>query len=259
MTEAAVSLCYGSVVSVIPTPLRNRLSDLVLSMRVVVQVFLGRFGLQLQRVTPLPNPILLWDEDAHFLELHSEIRNRTLVDKSRCFILYEYVRHAAGLAGDVAEIGVYKGGTARLLARMMPQRTVHLFDTFQGMPETDPIRDLHGQGDFADTSLKSVQAFLSGLPNVQFYPGLFPDTAAPVAAKTFALVHVDADIYSSVQACCAFFYPRLVVGGVMVFDDYGFRSCPGARAAVDEFFLDRPECPVYLPTGQCIVVRMPST
>jgi O-methyltransferase len=244
--------------SVIPTPLRNRWSDLVMTMRVVVQSLLGRVGLQLQRVTPLPDPILVWDEDARFLELHSEIRNRTLVDKSRCFILYQYVRHAAGLSGDIAEIGVYKGGTALLLARMNPQRTVHLFDTFEGMPETDPTRDLHGQGDFSDTSLKGVQAFLSGLPSVQFYPGLFPDTAGPVADKTFAFVHVDVDIYRSVLDCCEFFYPRLAVGGVMVFDDYGFRSCPGARAAVDEFFLNRPERPVYLATGQCVVIRMPS-
>jgi O-methyltransferase len=141
---------------------------------------------------------------------------------------------------------------------MNPQRTVHLFDTFEGMPETDPTRDLHGQGDFSDTSLKGVQAFLSGLPSVQFYPGLFPDTAGPVADKTFAFVHVDVDIYRSVLDCCEFFYPRLAVGGVMVFDDYGFRSCPGARAAVDEFFLNRPERPVYLATGQCVVIRMPS-
>jgi len=42
---------------------------------------------------------------------------------------------------------------------------------------------------------------------------------------------------------------------VMLFDDYGFPTCPGARKAVDEFFSDKPEVPFYLPTGQCLVVR----
>ena len=42
----------------------------------------------------------------------------------------------------------------------------------------------------------------------------------------------------------------------MVFDDYGFASCPGARKAVDEFFNDKPERPLVLPTAQAIVMRL---
>jgi hypothetical protein len=49
----------------------------------------------------------------------------------------------------------------------------------------------------------------------------------------------------------------LVPGGVIVIDDYGFRSCVGARIAVDTFFGTRPEHPLYLPTGQCVVFRTP--
>jgi O-methyltransferase len=43
----------------------------------------------------------------------------------------------------------------------------------------------------------------------------------------------------------------------MVFDDYGEPTCPGARKAVDEFFADKPETPIYIPTGQCLVHRLP--
>ena len=88
------------------------------------------------------------------------------------------------------------------------------------------------------------------------YAGLFPDTAGPVAETAFCLVHADVDIYTSVLACCHFFYPRLVSGGVMIFDDYGRQSCPGARAAVDELFADKPERPVYLPSAQAFVVKL---
>jgi O-methyltransferase len=69
------------------------------------------------------------------------------------------------------------------------------------------------------------------------------------------MVHIDADIYQSVKDSCTFFYPRLESGGIMVFDDYGFPSCPGARKAVDEFFSDKEEFPFYLPSGQCFIVR----
>ena len=54
---------------------------------------------------------------------------------------------------------------------------------------------------------------------------------------------------------CAFFYPRMAPGGVMVFDDYGAPTCPGVQQAVDEFFAGKPERPLYLPTGQAVVCK----
>ncbi|MBP8251827.1 MAG: class I SAM-dependent methyltransferase [Herpetosiphon sp.] len=199
----------------------------------------------------------LWNDDAQFLPLYRQIVGYTLVDKVRSFMLYQWAKHAMSLDGDVAEIGVYKGGTARLLAKTLAVsgKTFHLFDTFAGMPPTDAERDLHQAGDFNDTSLQAVQKYLHDCPNVRFHQGFFPETATPITDTQFCFVHVDVDIYRSVLDCCAFFYPRLVHGGVMIFDDYGFFSCPGAKQAVDEFFADKPEYPVYLPTAQCMIVR----
>lgn len=215
---------------------------------------LNKLGFEFQmtrhyRLTP-------WSEDPEFTALMTEVRGRTLVDPVRCYILYQYARATASLGGEVAEAGVYRGGTGRLLAKSVaPDRTVHLFDTFEGMPATDPSRDVHREGDFSDVNVEDVAAYLSDCPNVRLYPGLFPATAEPVSSLRFSLVHVDVDIYQSVKDCCEFFYPRLVPGGIMVFDDYGFLSCPGAKAAVDEFFSTRPETPLYLPTVQCVVTR----
>ena len=48
----------------------------------------------------------------------------------------------------------------------------------------------------------------------------------------------------------------MIPGGMIVFDDYGFPSCPGARRAVDEAFANRPEVPICLPTGQALVVKL---
>jgi O-methyltransferase len=205
-----------------------------------------------------PNPIRPWESDPAFRRLMAEVVGHSLVDDVRCFMLYQYARHTAALAGDVAEIGVYRGGTARLLARTLAgAKTIHLFDTFAGMPRTDPRRDVHHfEGDFDDTSLAEVQRYLGDCEGLVFHAGRFPETTAPVRDHRFALVHVDVDIYRSVLDCCEFFYPRMERGGIMLFDDYGFLSCPGAKMAVDEFFADKPERPCYLPTGQCFTIRL---
>ena len=204
-----------------------------------------------EAIRPLP----LWNEDGAFMRIFSKI-DHTLVDHSRCYVLYQLAKQASALPGDLAEVGVYKGGTAKLLALSTERakKAVHLFDTFAGMPPADAAVDHHHEGDLGDTSLEAVQRHLRDCDNVRFYAGFFPATAGPVENLRFCLVHVDADIYQSVKDSCKFFYPRMEVGGIMVFDDYGFSSCPGARKAVDEFFAGKPEFPVYLPSGQCMVV-----
>lgn len=227
-----------------------------------VKGVLYRLGYDISRVVKTPPPAVFtiqpWQEDKEFGGLYDAMKGYTLVDIYRCFMLYQFAHQVSSLPGDVAEAGVYKGGTARLLAGLFGPsgKKVHLFDTFEGMPETDPEKDIHEKGDFNDTSLNAVKRLLKGCVNAVFYPGFFPDTAGPVKGSTFCLVHIDTDIYRSVLDGCDFFYPRMDKGGIMVFDDYGFLSCPGAKAAVDEFFAAKPESPCYLTTGQCIVVKL---
>jgi hypothetical protein len=61
-------------------------------------------------------------------------------------------------------------------------------------------------------------------------------------------------LYQPTFASVSFFYPRMNSGGLMLFDDYGFATCPGARRAIDEFFADKPEPIIDLPTGQAFVL-----
>lgn len=204
--------------------------------------------------TPLFNPWLGYGEFQRFWEM---CQPYTLVTADRCHTLYTLASQALSLQGDFWECGVYKGGTAILLAELLAsQRTLsklHLFDTFEGMPDTDPQKDLHRRGDFADTSLAAVQERVGRENKVVFHKGFIPHTFEGLEHTKIAFAHVDVDIYRSVLDCCLFIMPRLVQGGFVVFDDYGFPSCPGARQAVDEFFKDRKERPLVLPTGQAIV------
>jgi O-methyltransferase len=183
---------------------------------------------------------------------------RSLVSLDRKYVLSTLLDIALRKAsGDVAECGVYQGGTAIIFAEQLEgkERRLCLFDTFEGMPETDPHEDLHRKGDYADTSLAGVQGYLARFAFIDYFPGLIPASLVPVAQRTFCFVHVDLDLYDAIAAASAFFYPRMAPGGVIVYDDYGAGDCPGARKAVDEFYADKPVTPLVLATGQCIVFR----
>ena len=187
----------------------------------------------------------------------------TLVSVPRLWMLHSLARQALGLPGDFLECGVYKGGTALLLAHVLrkygasQKKVLHLFDTFEGMPDTDPNKDLHLKGDFSDTSLQGVRALFADYPPPVFHQGRVPETLKEIAGAPISFAHIDVDIYQSVLDSCEVLYPQLVPGGIMVFDDYGFQSCPGARAAVDLFFKDKPEVPLILPTAQAMVTKLP--
>jgi O-methyltransferase len=155
---------------------------------------------------------------------------------------------------------VWKGGTAVLLAKLLadhprPGRLLHLFDTFGGMPPTTPYDTYYKGGEFADTSVEAVRAKLPAAEFVRFHPGLIPATFAGLDGSRFAFAHIDLDVYRPILDACAFVYPRLAVGGVMVFDDYGWSTCPGARRAVDEFFAGRGVRPLVLSNGQAVVFK----
>ena len=181
--------------------------------------------------------------------------------------LYSLARQALSLQGEFWECGVFMGGTARMLAALIADhglRRLRLFDTFAGSPEIDhsvdipyPKRDHTSEQQKQALSAEAVRARLPAQEGISLHPGLVPDSFAGLEASTIALAHIDLDLYHGVRGCCEFIYPRLVPGGIMIFDDYGYASCPGARRAVDEFFADKPECPLISPSAQAMVFKLP--
>jgi O-methyltransferase len=204
---------------------------------------------------PLYSP---WLGEPEFEPLYHAAKSNTLVSRDRCYILWRTLLQAKRLPGDFIECGVFRGGTALLEATVIRDRPLHLFDSFTGMPPDTEKTESFRPGDFNRTSEQHVAALLSAFPTVKIHAGFIPDTFKGLDVPTVAWAHVDVDLYRSVRDCIEWIYPRLAPGGVIVFDDYGFPSCPGARRAVDEAFADKPEIPICLPTGQCLVVKLPS-
>ena len=119
--------------------------------------------------------------------------------------------------GHLLEFGVYQGGSINFIARHNPNRTVHGFDSFQGLPED--------WGGWRDSKGKfSLYGRLPRVrPNVTLHTGLFDETLPTWLAQNpgpIAFVHVDCDLYSSAKTVIDLISPRLTPGTVLAFDEY---------------------------------------
>lgn len=162
------------------------------------------------------------------------------------------------IPGAFAELGVYKGDTARIIHCMDPARTLHLFDTFEGFPESDLERETgeaatYSAERFSDTGIKKVKSRIGNNNNVVFHQGYFPETTKGLEEEKFALVSIDADLYRPISAGLHYFYPCLSPGGVIIVHDYNYKW-EGAMQAVDEFVQKIPESLVPLPDMESSVM-----
>jgi O-methyltransferase len=174
-------------------------------------------------------------------------------------LLREILLHR--VPGAFAELGVYKGLTARLFHHYAPERPLHLFDTFEGFTDRSDLEELRGVGwsaqSLSDTSLEAVRRFVAPQNNnVVFHKGFFPESVpSALQTETFAFVHLDADLYAPILDGLKFFYPRVARRGMIVVHDYS--SWPGPYRAVNEFLRDKPEFAVPMPdkNGSVVIVK----
>lgn len=183
-------------------------------------------------------------------------------DISRLYFLYANIEKivSMNIQGDFAEVGVYKGNSAKIMHLIDSNRKLYLFDTFEGFPEKDVNVDVANpdKKSFKDTSLDYVIKFLGNNKNIVYCKGYFPDTTALVPLETrFAFVQLDCDLYQPTKSGCEYFYPRLTEGGILVVHDYYSGYWPGVTKAVDEFFYDKPESPILIPdkSGSIAVIK----
>ena len=76
-----------------------------------------------------------------------------------------------------------------------------------------------------------------------------PETLEDIELNSVAFIHFDLDLYSSTISTLEYLYPKLIIGGIALFDDYGFSTCPGVTQAVNEFLDDKNEEIINLSAG----------
>jgi O-methyltransferase len=178
-------------------------------------------------------------------------RDMLLIPAEACQIICA-LKAVEKIPGDMAEVGVSTGGSAKMISSCALDRTLHLFDTFEGLPaphEVDSVRFKPGQ--YA-SNYEKVKKYLEGY-NVKIYKGLFPDTTKDVPEVKYAFVHLDADLYESTKTGLEYFYPRMSPGAICICHD--FVTSEGVNRAFEEFFRDKPEVYMELTGSQCMFVK----
>jgi len=174
----------------------------------------------------------------------------TMVTNAHLVNLYDLVQkvNALNLPGDLVECGVWNGGSAALMAvscredeYWRKRRNLWLFDSFQGLPKPGKKDGKRATDSFSEGwckgSIKKVQRVFAGfgisMEQVIVVPGWFDSTLRTAAVEQIALLHIDADWYDSVKVALETFYDKIVPGGFVILDDYGY--WPGCVEAVDDF------------------------
>lgn len=177
--------------------------------------------------------------------------------------LFSSVQATSKIPGAMAEVGVYKGGSAVILCEAKENRPLYLFDTFSGMPMSavSADSDTWGKKTHQDTSVESVQAFLSAYSNVEIIPGIFP-MSIPEKLKSmlFSFVNLDVDLYQPTLEALKFFWPRMSPGGRLISHNYNsvcydMDDTPGVKKAFTEYFKDQLHLIVETAETQCLVMK----
>lgn len=202
-----------------------------------------------------------FDNEVEAKEAVKLVRGNTMTSLERLVSLWNQVRYLDqyGVEGSLVECGVWKGGSIGLMALAhqrvgTARRELHLFDSFEGLPEPDSKVDgtkaISYSGQHAGGKLETIGKCVGpiedsrellfrriGYPEskAKFHQGWFEETVPRVSATLgpIALLRLDGDWYSSTKICLDHLYERVVPNGVVVIDDYGHWE--GCRKAVDEF------------------------
>lgn len=206
-----------------------------------------------------------WNKDRLFQEMLTSIEGYTLVDKYRCFELWKLIEQSAKLKnGSIIEIGVWRGGTGALIAKQARicgiEEKVFLCDTFTGVVKASVRDSVYKDGEHADTSRKVVEELIFNrlnLDNVEILEGIFPDqTGHRVEGLQFRFCHVDVDVYQSAKDVVDWVWDKMIPGGIMVYDDYGFIGCDGITRYVEEQMLCRDRLVIHNLNGHAIILKL---
>ncbi|MCK9351722.1 MAG: TylF/MycF/NovP-related O-methyltransferase [Candidatus Paceibacterota bacterium] len=213
----------------------------------------------------MPDPVpfdAVIDTDEIFVKIYDKCKKYTMTSKERMYALYRSVEYIVknDIQGDLLECGVWRGGSAMLMAYTLLEfnvkdRKIFLYDTFEGMSE--PTEFDHKVGNdrarafdkwkeqqktdhnrWCYASLPEVRNNMSstGYPeeNIVFVEGKVEETIPKISPSRIAILRLDTDWYESTKHELIYFYPILSTHGVLIIDDYGHWA--GAKKAVDEYF-----------------------
>jgi len=232
----------------------------------------GKLGITVARTSSLANrlPIEATSADRQIIE---HVRPFTMTSTERIWSLLQAVDYVNSndVQGDFVECGGWRGGSVMAMALRLQQlnamhRTIWLYDTFEGMtpPTKEDVDAVVGisaaqllattqpaDGDnvwcIANQSDVERNLATTNYPteNLKYVVGDVSETLKVNVPDQISLLRLDTDWYESTKSELDVLYPKLVIGGVCILDDYGHWQ--GARKAVDDYFANKAARPLLLP------------
>ncbi len=187
----------------------------------------------------------------------ADVKQYSSIPVSRLSLMSELAAQFAHVDGAFVECGVFNGGGAAVMANVLGNRPVWLFDSFEGLPKPGDRdggrasmkydRAMEANGNWQAGDPAQVQAAFRALKcwskQVHIVKGWFQDTLPVNDTGPIAVLHLDADWYDSTKLALETLYDRVVPGGLILVDDYGHWI--GCRTAVQEFWQRRGLSPVF--------------
>ncbi|HEU5053371.1 MAG TPA: TylF/MycF/NovP-related O-methyltransferase [Hanamia sp.] len=206
-----------------------------------------------------------WLQDDEFMNTYSQITGHTLVDIYRCYELWEMVEIINNLddSASFIEIGVWRGGTAAIIGKKLSLLNsnvpFYIADTFSGVVKVSTKDATYKGGEHADTSPEIVKMLLKNkYSNYKILAGIFPDETSKLidTNKSFGFCHIDVDVYDSAKDIVEWIWNKLIVGGIIVFDDYGYPTCTGITRYVNQQKHRKDRVIFYNTNGHAIMVKL---
>lgn len=208
--------------------------------------------------------MLVWFRNAGFLAQEEFIRavgpyaaDQTLRARIwRIYTLCWAAKSCLGLPGDFMDVGCYDGRTVEIMQRYcdfgqttQPTKTWWLYDIFDAPPD-EARKAGHGPELF-----DKVTATFAGFGNFRVIKGAVPESFAQGLPDRVAFAQLDLNVAAPELAALELIYDRLVAGGMIVFDDYGFKRYRDSHEAETAFFRARGEVIFESPTGQGLYIK----
>jgi hypothetical protein len=203
--------------------------------------------------------LLSFYKDKQIVDLIKEIKKE--VDFAfypyEAFMIYSIVKTQVSIEGNLAEVGVYQGGSAKLICEVKEKKKLYLFDTFTGLPKVSDDDTHFGQkhwydNEFSNTSVESIEKLLSKYDDVHIIKGIFPESGKEIDNERFCFVHLDVDLYKSTIDSLRFFYPKMVQVGIILVHDY---HSDGIQKAFTEFKDEKQMHVIELTGSQAMIIK----
>lgn len=218
-------------------------------------------------------PPQFYQIDADFNQLYKHAQEKTQMTttdnpsrRERHYTLTQLIKKVNLNDANVVECGCWRGLSAYQLSSIIKEKdfknTFYIFDSFEGLSKfEDEDKPLGGLKDEESRRQEFacgediVKNNLNEFDFINYKKGWIPTRFDEVKDCKFSFVHIDVDMYQPITDSFEFFYERMIPGGIIVFDDYGFTCFPGAKKAVDEFMEDKKDFFISLPSGQAYMVK----